>query len=174
MSDKFKACAAVIFREEGGYANIKGDRGGPTNMGITWRTLESWRRAKVSVADVKALSQEEARAIYRAHYWNAVRGDELWSGVDLMVFNAAVLSGRRQAIIWLQRCLKLPEDGAAGPQTMGALGLADPRTLVAAYARIQLAGMRGMPSWPQFGEPWTNRINRVKRDALAMVEPRVA
>lgn len=36
---------------------------------------------------------DEAKSIYRSKYWNAMRGDELPTGVDYCVFDYAVNSG---------------------------------------------------------------------------------
>ena len=56
-----------ILRREGGYVNHPADRGGPTNFGITAQTLGSWRKLgrPATAAEVQALTEPEARAIYR-------------------------------------------------------------------------------------------------------------
>ena len=57
-----------ILRREGGYVDHPADRGGPTKFGITHATLREWRGRPVTRDDVRALTEEEARAIYRARY----------------------------------------------------------------------------------------------------------
>src|SRR5690606_13690489 len=59
-----------IIRREGGYVNHPADRGGPTNFGITAQTLGSWRKLgrPATAAEVQALKEPEARAIYRQQY----------------------------------------------------------------------------------------------------------
>jgi ferredoxin-NADP reductase len=59
-----------ILRREGGYVNHPADRGGPTNFGITAQTLGSWRKLgrPATAAEVQALTEPEARAIYRQQY----------------------------------------------------------------------------------------------------------
>ena len=59
-----------IIRREGGYVNHPADRGGPTNFGITAQTLGSWRKLgrPATAAEVQALTETEARAIYRQQY----------------------------------------------------------------------------------------------------------
>lgn len=60
----------AIFEREGGYSNLPDDRGGPTNFGITQTTLAKWRGQAVTAADVRALTRDEARAIYRKLYFD--------------------------------------------------------------------------------------------------------
>jgi lysozyme family protein len=58
-----------VLRREGGYVNHPNDRGGPTNFGITLKTLSAYRNgAKVTEEDVKNLSEAEAIAIYNKNY----------------------------------------------------------------------------------------------------------
>ena len=59
---------AAIIRREGGFVDHAADRGGPTKYGITLAVLAAWRGKAVYGADVQALTQEEARRIYQAHY----------------------------------------------------------------------------------------------------------
>jgi lysozyme family protein len=58
-----------IIRREGGYVNHPADRGGPTKYGITAQTLGRWRKLDrpATATEVKALTETEARAIYRQH-----------------------------------------------------------------------------------------------------------
>lgn len=58
-----------ILRREGGFVNDPNDRGGATNWGITQGTLASWRDRPVSVDEVRELSRDEAREIYRKVYY---------------------------------------------------------------------------------------------------------
>lgn len=169
-STRFHACVAEVLGHEGGYVYHPRDPGGCTNFGITRATLEAWRRAPVACADVRAMDVAEARAIYRAHYWNAVRGDDLPAGIDLCVFDAAVNSGRRRAAQWLQHVLGVGADGAIGPVTLGALRrVNDRRTLVHRLGDVRLAFLRDLDTWPDFGRGWTNRVRAVRAAALRMV-----
>src|SRR4051794_6510465 len=107
----FDACLAFVLEEEGGYSDMPGDPGGATNMGIARATLAAWRGAPVSKDDVLSLERDEAVAIYKTLYWNAVGGDDLPPGLDLALFDDAVNSGPRQASRDLQRALGVAVDG---------------------------------------------------------------
>ena len=44
---------ASVFENEGGYSNKPADPGGPTNFGITQRTLAAWRKHPVTEQDAE-------------------------------------------------------------------------------------------------------------------------
>jgi len=168
--DRFAACVTEVLRHEGGYVDHPRDPGGCTNRGITRRTLEGWRREPVSCADVRALAEDEARAIYRAHYWNSVHGDALPPGLDLPVFDAAVNSGRRRAVLWLQEALGgIAVDGVIGPHTLRAARRVNDRAgMIARSCELRLTFLRGLATWPDFGRGWQRRVQAVRQAALTM------
>lgn len=165
---RFARCVAEVLRHEGGYVDHPRDPGGCTNRGITRATLESWRGVPTDCAAVRALTEAEARAIYRARYWDAVRGDELPVGVDLAVFDLAVNSGGGRAARMLQHALGAVADGVIGPQTMAMLAAADPARMVDAICARRLEFLKGLPTWPVFGRGWERRVNDVRAKALDM------
>jgi len=77
----FALALALVLESEGGYVDDPRDPGGATNLGITRATLARWRGRVVSKADVRQLGRAEAAAIYRALFWDKIRGDDLL-GVD--------------------------------------------------------------------------------------------
>lgn len=168
-AERFAACVAEVLRHEGGFVDHPRDPGGCTNRGITLAALGAWRGGPCSRADVLALGEAEARAIYRVQYWNAMRGDDLPAGVDLAAFDAAVHSGPRRAALWLQRAAGAEPDGAIGPATLRAVrGANDRRALVAGLCAARLAFLRTLDTWPDFGRGWSRRLAAVRTLALAM------
>jgi lysozyme family protein len=167
-SSRFAACVAEVLRHEGGFVHHPRDPGGATNRGITLATLSDWRGRTVTVAEVQALTEKEAREIYRARYWNAVQGDALPAGVDLAVFDFAVNSGPGRAARSLQWQLAVPADGAIGPQTLAAARKVDAARLASGLCRARLAWLRGLPTWDAFGKGWTSRVVEVERAAMSM------
>ena len=167
---RFAACVAVTLRWEGGYVDHPKDPGGCTNHGITRATLERWRREPTTCDDVRALAEKEARAIYRAHYWNAVQADALPDGLDLCVFDFAVNSGRRRAVQFLQRQLGVEDDGVIGPVTLAAAaGVNDHPAFVEEYQAERLEFLHGLDGWATFGGGWLNRVQDIRKHALRMV-----
>jgi lysozyme family protein len=58
----------ALIRREGGFVDHKDDKGKATKYGITQATLAEWLGRPASVDDVKALTEHEAREIYREEY----------------------------------------------------------------------------------------------------------
>jgi uncharacterized protein (TIGR02594 family) len=171
----FNSVAPVMEKWEGGYVDHPNEPGGPTNMGVTLATLTRWRGREVTAEDVKALTRDEARQIYREYYWKPISGDQLPPPVALMTFNAAILNGVARAARFLQVALNrqglgIREDGEIGPETLGAVAKSDLKRLVRDYATEQLSYLHTRPGWPTFGTGWTNRINDVQSNAAALAE----
>ena len=59
---------ARILSHEGGYVDHPLDKGAPTHHGITLATLAEWRGHSVTADDVRRLTVEEAKEIYRQRY----------------------------------------------------------------------------------------------------------
>ncbi len=168
MNSTFDRALDAVLRHEGGYVDHPADPGGATKFGITLATLGDWRGRAVTKADVRALMREEAAVIYRARYWDAVRGNELPSGLDLALFDFAVNSGPSRAISTLQEALGVQVDGRIGPVTMAALGTWDTKTLVAALCERRLAFLRRLATFPLFGRGWTRRVEEIAREAKVL------
>jgi lysozyme family protein len=113
-----------VLEREGGYVDDALDRGACTNRGITLRTLAQWRAVHVTCDDVRALSEAEARDIYRHQYVEAPGYADAIPNARLLalVVDYAVLSGPHAATQALQRALGVPDDGVIGAQTKRLLG----------------------------------------------------
>lgn len=164
----FSTCLEHVLEHEGGYVDNPKDPGGATNRGVTLGTLSRWRKRAVSKAEVKALTVDDVRPIYKAWFWNAVRGDDLPAGLDLALFDFAVNSGEARAVISLQRILGVADDGKLGPLTMAAIYARDPRDLVVSLCAGRLTFLKKLSTFPTFGKGWTRRVESVLRAAVAM------
>jgi len=166
MTDAFDLCIPFILKEEGGFCNYVEDPGGATCRGITGATLADWRGCEVTVADVEALTEKEARDIYRARYWNAIRGDELPPAVALVVLDGAVNSGPKRSIMWLQAAVGFKGaaiDGQLGPKTLGAVRQLDPLMVAHEICRLRVSFYRSLPTFWKFGKGWLARVMRLRQ-----------
>jgi lysozyme family protein len=117
---------------------------------------------------VRALTEDEAREIYRAQYWNVLRCDDLPRGLDLMVFDFGVNAGPGAAAHLLQRALGVRDDGAVGPITLAAARATDPHGCIDRLARLREEHYRALPGFERFGRGWLSRTDIVRRAAQEM------
>lgn len=168
MPTKFETCHAITAKWEGGWSDHERDPGGKTMYGITQATLSAYYGRPASVAEIRGLTKETAKAIYRSEYWDRVAGDVLPDGVDLCVYDFGVNSGPSRAAKSLQAALGVKADGWIGELTMTAIRKADARKLVAALCDRRMAFLRGLGTFSTFGRGWTNRVNDIRARALKM------
>jgi lysozyme family protein len=125
MSIDIKKLIDAVITREGGYVNHPADRGGPTNMGITQKTLTDYFGKQQQVADVYNLSKQTAREIYYQKYYVRYDIQSLPELIQPIMLDMVVHHGKR-GIKLLQDALlsrgydvgKI--DGYTGPKTIKA------------------------------------------------------
>lgn len=142
-----------LLGHEGGYSNHPQDPGAETMWGVTARVA----RANGYQGDMRGLSREKAKEIYRDMYWAPIKAEQLPAGIRFDVFDAAVNSGPEQAAKWLQRVVGAAPDGAIGPLTLQAIAAAGP-LVGARFNGVRLQFMTDLPTWGAFGKGWARRV----------------
>lgn len=158
MSDVFDYAVDEIIKLEGGYINNPSDPGGPTNMGITLKTLSAWRNTTCTAQDVSDLTTDEAKKIYKALYWDKVHGDDLKPAVALVLFDAAVNMGVGTSIRLAQRALHLAEDGIIGPQTLSSINRTDSLDFITSFMTERAIYYINLNTFNTFGKGWLHRL----------------
>ena len=107
-----------VLEHEGGYVNDPNDLGGETKYGITKRFYPD--------VDIKSLTKEDAKDIYKRDYWDKNKIDDLPDNLKHIFFDMCVNQGRGTAVRVLQRAINnkggnLTVDGGFGPGTSVAL-----------------------------------------------------
>lgn len=158
-----------LLAHEGGYTNHPSDHGGPTNFGITIVDYRKYVKPDAVAADVRAMKLDDAKAIYRAKYWDAQRCNDLPIGVDYAVFDYGVNSGIGRSGKVLRRVLKLPDNtSVVNDAVIAAARRADAKALVTAICDERLRFLQSLKTWPVFGGGWGRRVSEVKSISLAM------
>lgn len=115
-----------ILRREGGFIDHPDDRGGPTNFGITLRTLADARSLapdQLNAEDVRNMSIDEARQIFFDRYFSKPKIDQLPALIQPQVFDMSINHGPGAAIKMLQQVLsdtgqECSVDGGIGDETL--------------------------------------------------------
>jgi lysozyme family protein len=160
----------MTLGHEGGYSNHPSDPGGPTNFGITIADYRRYVMRRATAADVRAMRLADAKAIYRAKYWAALRCDELPAGLDFAVFDYGVNSGVGRAGKVLQRLLGFADDGRICDALLAAIRQRDAPELIARLCDERLSFLRRLRTWPVFGAGWGQRVAEVRAAALVMAD----
>ena len=168
MIENFKEALAHVLKYEGGYVNNPKDPGGMTNLGCTKAVWEEYVGHPVSEADMRALTPESVAPLYKRKYWDRVSGDDLPSGLDYAVFDAAINSGAGRAAKWLQEVVEVTADGSIGSGTLAAVASMDTQDLIAKYNDKRLQFLEGLPTFATFGKGWSRRVSEVQSAASAL------
>jgi lysozyme family protein len=144
----------ALLRHEGGYSDHAADPGGKTRFGVT----EAVARKHGYQGEMKDYPVAEAKKVYRAAYWDALRLNDVRSELRFDLFDAAVNSGVAQTVKWVQRILHVADDGIMGVVTLNALATANSSKFLAKFNGQRLLFMTSLSTWPSFGRGWARRI----------------
>ena len=145
MKSNFNDCLNRVLKHEGGYGNDPQDPGGPTNYGITIYDVRMYVKKGATAQDVKNLTLDQAKDIYKTKYWDALNCDSLPSGVDYTCFDYGVNSGLGRPRKDLNRFKSF-----TGVKLIDAIN--DERTEF----------LRSLSTFPRFGKGWMRRVNDVR------------
>ena len=115
---EFDKIIEVVLEHEGGYVNDPKDPGGETNFGIAKRSNPD--------VDIKNLTIEQAKEIYKSKYWDKNKVEKLPELLRHIYFDMCVNMGRSRAGKIIQRAANnkghdLSVDGVLGPVTLGKI-----------------------------------------------------
>lgn len=132
MKDYFPQIFEYLLNIEGLYSDDPDDPGGETKYGIS--------RASFPEEDIKNLTKERAEYLFRIHYWERYRCNQIKSPLlAAEVFVAVVNVSAVKVIKYLQIACNnlganLKVDGLIGPATLDFInGFRHPKAIVAAF-----------------------------------------
>ncbi len=146
----FDLAVQIVLMKEGGLVDHPDDGGLVTKYGISKRAFPN--------EDIANLTLHRAKVLYKKHYWDLAECDDLPPWLRLIVFDCAVNQGVTRAVIFLQRILKVPQDGILGPQTLKAIKNSVPKDFLAEYTLKRFDSYKAHPQWHVFGKGWAQRL----------------
>jgi lysozyme family protein len=162
MKDNFPAALAALLKHEGGFVNHPKDPGGITNLGVTKKIWEAYVGHEVDEQTMRSLTPSMVAPLYKQRYWDAVKGDDLPSGVDLCVFDCAVNSGAGRASKLLQQAVGVKDDGQIGPATIKAVKDKPVQEVIESFTDKRQHFLESLPTFGDFGKGWTRRVAEVE------------
>lgn len=165
---------AEVLASEGGFSDNANDNGGPTNLGVTLETFCKFVKPDGTVADLKALTKEQAAVVFKKQYWAHIMAADLPDGVDYCVFDCAVIAGPVRAAKILQRVVGTNPDGEIATLTLDKVHAIAPALLINRYCDARLSFLRNLADWKHFGNGWTNRVDKVRKIAMQMADQAAA
>ena len=177
MQSNWDQAFKQMLASEGGFTDDERDNGnklpdgrkGSTMLGVTQFNWEQHVGHQVTHDDMRKLTPADVEPLYKKKYWDAVRADELPSGIDYLVFDMGVNAGPGRSIKLLQTATGQVPDGVLGPITMSAVQAADPVKLIQDFSDAKEAFYRSLDSFSVYGTGWLNRVAAVKLKASSML-----
>ncbi|MGI4796798.1 MAG: glycosyl hydrolase 108 family protein [Janthinobacterium lividum] len=172
---RFNECLAFTWRPEcdGQPLHVTpGDHGGATAWGVTLASYASWRADNgvfpTTQADLAAASKTDLAALIHSRYWNAIQGDHLPVGVDLLAYDFGYTAGPGTSARLLQEVVGgLRTDGQLGPVTLAAVARIDRIGLIHRLGARHEAYYESLSGFALFGRGWSNRNAARVQAALA-------
>lgn len=166
MADFDAAIAVVLEHEDPGLTGaVTVDSGGMTRWGISANSYPA--------LDIRDLSLENAKAIYRRDYWAQIQGDKISAqAIATKVLDMAVNMGVVTACKMLQEATNrawaspfpraLTVDGDIGPITLALVNRSDPAGMLGELRELSAAHYRAIaasdpPKYAQYLRGWMVR-----------------
>ncbi len=153
----FELAVTITLQHEGGLVDDPHDPGGITKYGISKHAYPK--------LDIKGLTVDDAKAIYRRDYWQY--GGIADQSIANKVFDMAVLTSPRNANKLLQLACgacghNVKPDGCLGPMSLSAINAIPPYELLTTY-KAELTQHFGdliekNPNLKRYQQGWENRV----------------
>ena len=158
----FDEAFKITIGHEGGLTLHRADRGNWTSGKVGVGELKGTKYGISAMAypkeDIKNLTLDRAKQLYKRDYWDKCRCDELPNSLKFHVFDVAVNSGVVRAIQTLQQAAGANDDGIIGPATLAAVRSKDQCELLLLFYSFRIAFYTSIGTFGTFGKGWMNRV----------------
>lgn len=155
----FNAAFDRLISHEGGYSDDPRDpgnwTGGQVGRGDMKGTKFGIAANTYGYLDIKNLTIEQAKAIYKQDFWDVL--GEAHPAIKFQLFDAAVNHGRGNAIRFLQRAVRVADDGIWGKISQAALSAMDHNDVLIRFLAFRFKFWASLSKFDTYGRGWTNR-----------------
>ena len=174
-------CIANTIVYEGKFARTRADRGdwtsgqigvgrlGGTAYGIAAMTLVE--RGLSPNFDLSTLTEAQAINLYKKKEWQECAGDQMPKGLDQIIYDGTVNSGKGRGIPWVGKAVKCqaPTNAAAVARTATTLSFDRRRLAVKAAIASRVAFLHSLSIFKTFGPGWMKRCTGMEAIGVKMV-----
>jgi len=151
-----------LIGHEGGWSDDPRDpgnwTGGRPNVGQLKGTKFGIAANTYPDIDIKGLTLDAAKAIYRRDWWDKIHADEMPGAVAYQVWDFAVNAGMSRAVISLQRAVGVADDGKIGPRTLAAVAAMSVTDVLSRFNAERLEFYASLSTWATYGKGWARRV----------------
>lgn len=167
----------LVIEHEGGFTDDTRDPGnilpdgrpGSTMLGCTQANWENYIGRKVTHDEMRRLTKDDVKPLYKKSYWDSVMGDVLCAGLDYAAFDFAINAGPLASRKLIQRALGVSDDGIFGKQTLKAIKESNGADLIEKFSIEKEKYYRSLKTFPIYGKGWLRRIADVKHSATQLM-----
>ena len=150
-----------LIAHEGGYSDDARDpgnwTGGKVGVGTCKGTKYGLAANTYPNLDIKNLTIEQAKAIYKRDWWDKLGADSLHPAIVFQLWDFAVNAGKSRAIKELQQVAGVPDDGIIGPATIAAVKKLDINDVLLGLTAERLRFYTSLSTFETYGKGWVNR-----------------
>ena len=177
MIENFEQSFNLVIKSEGGFTNDQRDSGnhlpdgrqGSTMLGCTQANWEAYVGHQVTQDDMKKLTKDDVKPLYKKNYWDAVMGDSLPSGLDYAAFDFAINAGSNASRKMVQIAVGVNNDGIFGPATLKAIQNADAKDVLGKFTSAKIKFYQSLSNFDVYGKGWLKRCADVQQIANEMI-----
>jgi lysozyme family protein len=150
-----------LIAHEGGYSDDSRDpgnwTGGKVGVGTCKGTKYGLAANTYPNLDIKNLTIEQAKEIYKRDWWDKLGADQLHPAIVFQLWDFAVNAGKCRAVKELQQVAGVPDDGIIGPATIAAVKKLDINDVLLGLTAERLRFYTSLSTFATYGKGWVNR-----------------
>jgi lysozyme family protein len=152
-----------ILQFEGGFVDDPVDKGGATNMGVTFVTFQAVFGRDKTVEDLKNMTIDQFTMVLKKYFWDRWKADQINNQSVAEILVDWVWGSGHWGITIPQRILGVKADGAVGPATLAALNGADQGSLFEKIKQARFVFINDIilndPTQEKFEKGWVSRVS---------------
>lgn len=174
MKQNYNRAFQLTIGHEGGFQNDPNDRGnwttGKIGVGVNRGTKYGITAMTYPALDIRNITLDTAREIYKKDFWDKNQCDLLPDGVDYLVFDIGVNHGTKDGAVFLQKAINVTPDGSIGPATLAALAKRKPEDVIEEVCVVRAFDYMSLGTFKRYGKGWFRRLMGTLTEADDMIE----